>query len=242
MNLEDEFEAVATLPPLSHQLAGPSQTVTPPTNLEGQNPSQIVTPPADREGQAPSKIVTPAKYRGVPSPFKRHLFYAKDDMTTLPKKRAPKEKMPSIVSGKSYQEYLENKLQKKEEMDKAKMERAAERERKKKEEELKTKAKKPRKTLDPISCSSTESSEEGEEDEEGKKSNLLPAKKEVGEFLAFKYEGKVFAGKVVQLDERGPVISAMKPSGKLWKWPVPPDILNYSWADVIGRVKNARAS
>lgn len=143
--------------------------------------------------------------------------------------------MPSIVSGKSYQEYLENKLQKKEEMDKAKMERAAERERKKKEEELKTKAKKPRKTLDPISCLIL---------------NLLkkkkrarraicyqPAKKEVGEFLAFKYEGKVFAGKVVQLDEHGPVISAMKPSGKLWKWPVPSDILNYSWADVIGRVK-----
>lgn len=95
MNSKDEFETVATLPPLSHQLAGPSQTVTPPTDLEGQDPSQIiipVTPPANREGQAPSKIVTPAKYRGVPSPFKRHLFYAKDDTTTLPKKRAPKEK------------------------------------------------------------------------------------------------------------------------------------------------------
>lgn len=83
-----------------------------------------------------------------------------------------------------------------------------------------------------------ESEENGDDDlsSQEEESNLRPAKKEVGEFLAFKYEGKVFAGRVAQLDEHGPVISAMKPSGKLWKWPVPADIFKYSWADIIGQV------
>ncbi|CAK1553196.1 unnamed protein product [Leptosia nina] len=70
----------------------------------------------------------------VPSPFKKHFFYKPHIKKETPKSR-PKERIPTIVSGKSYQEYLKKKLKQKEDLEHIKVEKAAEKLKKKKEKE-----------------------------------------------------------------------------------------------------------
>lgn len=66
---------------------------------------------------------------------------------------------------------------------------------------------------------------------------LEKCKKEVGEFVVFKYEGEQFPGRIVKFNDKEVTITSMQKSLKSWKWPEPEDIHNYPWEDVVGRIE-----
>lgn len=75
----------------------------------------------------------------------------------------------------------------------------------------------------------------------GEKSNkeilqLSEIIREVGKYVIFTYEGELFPGQILSYDNEGAVIKAMQKSLKSWKWPEKPDILNYSWEDIVGGI------
>ncbi|KAF5281558.1 hypothetical protein FQA39_LY05093 [Lamprigera yunnana] len=76
--------------------------------------------------------------------------------------------------------------------------------------------------------------EDGSSEEES--DEFSPPKQVVGEFVAFLYEGNVISEQITIITEEGPTIKAMKRVGKLWKWPDRPDVLDYPWDNVLGRV------
>ncbi|KAG8250199.1 hypothetical protein J6590_106667 [Homalodisca vitripennis] len=71
-------------------------------------------------------------------------------------------------------------------------------------------------------------------------SHLKKIKKNIGEYVIFKYEGEFFPGKIVSLSEEHVEITAMKKSLKSWKWPDKADIEKYDWNDVIGAIEEPK--
>jgi len=65
-------------------------------------------------------------------------------------------------------------------------------------------------------------------------------KKEIGEYVVFTFEGELFPGKIIKVQNKVATISAMQRSEKLWKWPNTLDILNYPWQDVIGHASELK--
>lgn len=63
-------------------------------------------------------------------------------------------------------------------------------------------------------------------------------KKDEGEFVAVRYDGKVFPGVVLEVLEDGARVKSMKKNGQLWKWPERDDILFYSWKNgILGHIE-----
>lgn len=60
--------------------------------------------------------------------------------------------------------------------------------------------------------------------------------RKVGEHVVFTYEGNLYPGKIRKIYEDEVKISSMIPSMKSWKWPVPEDVLCYSWDDVLDSI------
>lgn len=130
---DDPLKVVHTMPSLSVSISEPAHSELP---AEKTIFLDQTTPASSQPGTSSGYPVT-----GVASPFKRHLFY-KNPTENPPKKRATQEKMPTIVSGRNFQEYLQKKTQKKEELEKAKNERIAERKKKREEKAREKEAKK----------------------------------------------------------------------------------------------------
>ena len=65
---------------------------------------------------------------------------------------------------------------------------------------------------------------------------LPPSKREKGEFVAVRYDDKIFPGIVIEVLLSGAMVKAMQSNGRLWKWPEKEDILFYDWADILGRI------
>jgi len=65
-------------------------------------------------------------------------------------------------------------------------------------------------------------------------------KKEVGEYVVFKYEGEYFPGRILSFSDDEVEISAMQKSLKSWKWPEKSDIGKYDWDDVIGSIEEPK--
>lgn len=63
---------------------------------------------------------------------------------------------------------------------------------------------------------------------------LRPEDKAVGAFVAFMYEGLVYPGRIVQVEEDSVKISAMEKTQKAWRWPEREDCLSYPWKSVLG--------
>lgn len=160
-------------------------------------------------------------------------------MTSTPQKNEIVEKEKKTAKNKA----------KKEDREKKKRERIALGKRNKAIEQtqkiMKKKKKKAAKKLEfetSSSDSEIQAPEESEDDgcdvidEEEVEVDLPPTSKELGEFVAFSYNNNLYAGLIKSVDEDGPVISSMQSCGKLWKWPQPPDILKYSWKDVLGSI------
>lgn len=66
---------------------------------------------------------------------------------------------------------------------------------------------------------------------------LAPIEKEVGKFCVVKYMGQLYPGKIVSYDEDTAEVSSMQKSLKSWKWPAEPDILDYTWKNVLGKIE-----
>lgn len=66
---------------------------------------------------------------------------------------------------------------------------------------------------------------------------IQPTKKMVGEYVIFKYDEELYPGIIESVCEEGALISAMKKSLKLWKWPKTKDELLYPWDDILGCIK-----
>ncbi|CAK1589093.1 unnamed protein product [Parnassius mnemosyne] len=171
----------------------------------------------------------------IPSPFKRCLFWPKE--STVPKKRRSKEKISSVISSPQWQEYHQKKLNLKKQKDEEKQKRLAARLKKRQEKEdekckkaarrLFTSSRKTKESEDSDASSNDEagslkSSSGGEWDEKssGSSDNELQApRKEVGEYVAVRYENKIFPGRIIVVKEDGVVVTAMVRHGRLWKWP-----------------------
>ncbi|KAG8267781.1 hypothetical protein J6590_042721 [Homalodisca vitripennis] len=67
--------------------------------------------------------------------------------------------------------------------------------------------------------------------------HLKKIKKNIGEYVIFKYESEFFPGKIVSLSEEHVEITAIQKSLKSWKWPDKADIEKYDWNDVIGAIE-----
>lgn len=189
----------------------------------------------------------------IPSPFKRHFYYNKDQ-EELKKIRPAKERMPAIVSGHLCQEYFRKKLAKKEELEKIKMERAAERQKKRNDNEKTKKAKiqkckkKTEKRVlhfddsfdtdtDGITLDSENESQNENDGENIPKKNLKnPVQRKVGEYVVFSYEEELFPGVITHVTKTAASISAMQKCGRLWKWPQKVDLLDYNWEDVLYQI------
>ncbi|KAJ8914016.1 hypothetical protein NQ315_012039 [Exocentrus adspersus] len=63
---------------------------------------------------------------------------------------------------------------------------------------------------------------------------LQPIVHQVGRYVAFTYEGEIFAGQIVDFNDREVTISAMQKSLKCWKWPAKANIMSYLWEDMKG--------
>ncbi|KAJ8910919.1 hypothetical protein NQ315_014253 [Exocentrus adspersus] len=63
---------------------------------------------------------------------------------------------------------------------------------------------------------------------------LQPIVRQVERYVAFTYEGEIFAGQIVYFNDQEVTISAMQKSLKCWKWPAKADIMSYPWEDVKG--------
>lgn len=61
--------------------------------------------------------------------------------------------------------------------------------------------------------------------------------REVGQFVAFTYEGEIFPGEIVSFTDEQVTINAMQKSLKAWKWPQKLYQIAYSWDDVLGSIK-----
>lgn len=61
--------------------------------------------------------------------------------------------------------------------------------------------------------------------------------KEIGSFVVFLYEGKLYPGEIVSFDNNEVTINAMEKSIKMWKWPAKRDVLSYPRSDVLGGIK-----
>lgn len=60
----------------------------------------------------------------------------------------------------------------------------------------------------------------------------------VGDFIAFLYEGKVYPGQITAIDESDMQINSMVKSGKYWKWPTRKDEIWYSKDAVLRKLSN----
>ena len=60
---------------------------------------------------------------------------------------------------------------------------------------------------------------------------------QVGDFVEFLYEGRVYRGEVVDVVDDGPKIRAMEQFGNRFKWPRHEDILTYPFSDVIRKLQ-----
>ncbi|KAF6212187.1 hypothetical protein GE061_012708 [Apolygus lucorum] len=66
---------------------------------------------------------------------------------------------------------------------------------------------------------------------------LAPVEKEIGKFCVVKYMSRMYPGKILKFDEESAEVSSMQRSLKSWKWPVLPDILDYPWKNVLGKIE-----
>ncbi|XP_063215801.1 uncharacterized protein LOC134527237 [Bacillus rossius redtenbacheri] len=133
----------------------PEKPSNPPTAVEEELPiiedtiSSINPEPTPSTSKDLTAVPTD---KSIPSPFKRALFWP--SQKTKLKKRAPREKIPSVASSSAWQDYFSKKEKAKIDLQKQKEERAAERLRKRLEKEKQT-AKK-RKVDDNSTSSSSE--------------------------------------------------------------------------------------
>ncbi|KAF5273102.1 hypothetical protein FQA39_LY07592 [Lamprigera yunnana] len=177
----------------------------------------------------------PSSTGTVPSPFKKHFFYVPTEVSN-DTKRKPKEKLPTVAFGEDYVIYSKRKMEKKENLAKQKLERANERKRKKAEKdalmEQKILEREDRKRRN-VKVSSAESDIDDEEtDEDDSDSKLIPPKK-----VIVRYDGRFYPGKIITALPLVASISAMARVGRLWKWPVRPDVCEYEWKNVITTIK-----
>ena len=106
-------------------IAGPSNVLS--HIVEGDEdtalivPSNVLSPIV--EGNEDTAI---AGQSNIPSPFKRYIFCHSDDKKK-PQKKKSKEIIPAIVPGELGQLYFQKKMDKKNEMERLKQERAAKR-------------------------------------------------------------------------------------------------------------------
>ena len=70
-----------------------------------------------------------------------------------------------------------------------------------------------------------------------KKESFDKVVKEVERFVVFSYEGQLYPGQIVSFNNDEVQIKSMQKSLKMWKWPLKPDELTYSWSDVMGSIK-----
>ncbi|GBN26426.1 hypothetical protein AVEN_55746-1 [Araneus ventricosus] len=59
---------------------------------------------------------------------------------------------------------------------------------------------------------------------------------EVGEHIAFRYEGEFLPEKIVSITESGVIIISMQRTLKSSKWPNKSDVMKHLWEDVVGHM------
>lgn len=101
-------------------------------------------PPLSQNASSGGSISSKSGDKLIPSPFKRALFWPEN--TEKPGKRRSKEKIPSVVTSKQWQEYHEKKEEAKLQKEKLKLERAEARRLKKEQSEIAKILKKQTKT------------------------------------------------------------------------------------------------
>ncbi|KAF5276657.1 hypothetical protein FQA39_LY06461 [Lamprigera yunnana] len=215
---------------LVHELPGPSSSTA-----DFNFPAPI-SDLATADMELVHELPGPSSTSTVPSPFKKHFFYVPTEVSN-DTKRKPKEKLPTVAFGEDYVIYLKRKMEKKENLAKQKLERANERKRKKAEKDALMEQKKLERE-DRKRLSSAESDiDDKETDEDDSDSKLIPPKKVNGEFVIVRYDGRFYPGKIITALPLVPSISAMARVGRLWKWPVRPDVCEYEWKNVITTIK-----
>ena len=66
--------------------------------------------------------------------------------------------------------------------------------------------------------------------------SLKPVEKKCGAFCVVIYEGNLFPGEIISLDDEGAKVSTMQKSIKSWKWPEKEDAIDYAWDQVKGMI------
>lgn len=78
-------------------------------------------------------------------------------------------------------------------------------------------------------------------DEHKETEDWKPVQKVIGEFVVFRYEGELFPGQIMSFSDKKVTIMSMERGQKSWKWPIKPDIMKYSWMDVLGAINHPKA-
>lgn len=61
--------------------------------------------------------------------------------------------------------------------------------------------------------------------------------KVVGEYVVVVYEGSFFPGRIEIISSESATVSTMVKTTKAWRWPIPADVLEYNWEDVLGGIE-----
>ncbi|KAJ4451842.1 hypothetical protein ANN_03320, partial [Periplaneta americana] len=188
----------------------------------------------------------------VPSPFKKYMFCPTVDKKK-PQKKQPKEKLPAIVSGELGRKYFQNKMNKKNEIERLRKERASERERKK-EEKMKENERKAKKKESKPRVKKQKWHEESDSessisipdlsDGEGSDWNKVSSDEddtitlEKNDFVIVEYEGSYFPGKIVEIVADVYEIVTMVKSGlSSYRWPDKEDKLTYTREQIKKKIQ-----
>jgi len=92
-----------------------------------------------------------------------------------------------------------------------------------------------------VSVSSGESIWNESDEEKGDDTSWMVApKREVKEYVAVKYNEKLFPGVVMAVSDTHATVSTMIQNGRLWKWPERSDQLDYDWDAVVSRIREPK--
>lgn len=234
-------------------------------NIEENDPLKQVEPAGEetrpvstaKKNEELAKVLSPeTDGKGVPSPLKRALYWPGTPKKTNKARRSLYGGYP-VLTSEQFREVKTKEKQKKIELEKLKEEKKQKRKEAKDKKEAEKRAalekksemqrpetSKKAKKMKIVSSSSSESSvdvssgesEWNEVENDDEEVHLQPAKKEIGEHVIVRYDGKHFPGIILDCSDTCAKVSAMVACGRLWKWPERADVCDYKWEAVLGHI------
>lgn len=174
---------------------------------------------------------------GVPTPFKSLLFWP-EQSKNIDKKRKVKVRLPAVASSEQWQDFHRKSLEKKQEIERDKLERKRKREEKRVEKE--NNAPKLKKN-DRLKKKDTNNEKNKEHENKEEKAQADKGYNQINEAKTFKkntfvivdYEGVYYPGKLEDRSSDEVYVSVMEKTGVNWRWPSKPDKLWYKKEDIV---------